>query len=489
MRGDAERRPTLAAWIDEYAAIEDEFVGAFEAQGVRFEPRDEERARARELRAALRARGARFLNGDASVSTGFLSSACAACVGDCGSRTFYLNLRCNRDCYFCFNPNQADFEEHCAHDTPWRQEVDRFARSCAHPTHIGLTGGEPLLERDEAVAFFRNARATCPDAHLRMYTSGFGLDEETCRALADAGLDEIRFSVKLEDGEAEVDEALAGIETARRFPFDVMVEMPVVPGTLPRMQRLLVQLDERGVRGINLLELCFPMRNWPEFERRGMRVKNPPFSVLYDYGYAGGLPIAGSEEDCLALVLFAMDAGLGMGVHYCSLDNKNRDQVLQQNRAVPLDARIYELGDDSFYHTARVFDGDVARARDVLTRAHAAFVEEGGAAEAHAAPCEEDDGAETNEAPLEGGDAEENAALFEEGDGAEAHAAPIEDGGAGEACLTFHPRFCDLVAHAGAVPAISFNVVEEMPDGPIVRELALKVYEPSDADGCEAIVP
>ena len=118
------------------------------------------------------------------------------------------------------------------------------------------------------------------------------------------------------------------------------VEMPVVPAELERMKLLLRQLDDLGVRGINLLELCYPHRNWGDFARRGLALKNPPFEVLYDYGYAGGMAVAGSEEACLELVLFALDEGLSLGVHCCTLDNKNRDQMLQRNRAVALDPEV-----------------------------------------------------------------------------------------------------------------------------------------------------
>ena len=71
-------RPTLAAWLEEYAAIEREFVDAVAAEGPVFAPRAAGRSRADELREALRERGARFMNGGASVSSGFLSSACAS---------------------------------------------------------------------------------------------------------------------------------------------------------------------------------------------------------------------------------------------------------------------------------------------------------------------------------------------------------------------------------------------------------------------------
>ncbi|WP_080799126.1 radical SAM protein [Arabiibacter massiliensis] len=417
-------RPTLRVWLDEYAAIEREYRDALAARGIAFAPHGRNACTAAELRGRLHEHGARFLNGSASVSTGFLSSACAACVGDCGSRTFFISLRCNRDCYFCFNPNQADFEEFCAHDTPWRDDLDAFARSCEQVTHVGLTGGEPLLCRDEALAFFECAHELAPGAHLRLYTSGAGIDEAFCAAAVARGLSEVRFSVKLEDGEASIARALADIELARRFDMDVMVEMPVVPGTLERMERLLVELDARGVRGINLLEFCFPLRNWPEFERRGFQVKDPPFEVLYNYGYAGGLPIAGSEEASLALVEFALDEGLALGVHYCSLENKNRDQVLQMNRAVTLDQSLYELGEDCFYHVAKAFDGDVPAVRRMLDE--------------RAAPCN------------------------------------VEEAGR---CVAFHPRWAEEAIALGTAVADSWNVVERHDGEPVVRELKLRVRE------------
>lgn len=417
-------RPTLRAWLEEYAAIEREFVDAVASRGPVFAPCGAGCPRADELRETLRERGARFMNGDASVSTGFLSSACAACVGGCGSRTFYINLRCNRDCYFCFNPNQADFEEHCICDTPWREELEAFGREVSEVTHVGLTGGEPLLRSDEALAFFARAHELYPTAHLRLYTSGVGLDEAFCVAAAGYGLNEIRFSVKLDEGEGAVGEAFGAIALARRFPFDVMVEMPVVPAELERMKLLLRQLDDLGVRGINLLELCYPHRNWGEFARRGLALKNPPFEVLYDYGYAGGLAVAGSEQACLDLVLFALEEGLSLGVHYCSLDNKNRDQVLQGNRTVALDPEIYELADDCFYRTAKAFDGDKEKISSYL-------------------------------------------------DGIGVRYGFEED------CVTFHPDHIAEVAELGTLPALSWNVVEGQDADAYVRELKLWVADGS----------
>ncbi len=376
-------RPTLAAWLDEYAAIEQEWMDGLRAHGIAFAPRDADADAVAALRERLRAKGARFLNGGASVSAGRISSACRACTGDRGSRTFFLSLQCNRSCYFCFNVNQEGYEENRRLKPRWHDEVDAFLAAPDAPTHAALTGGEPLLHKPQALAFFQAIHQAAPEVHLRLYTAGDFLDEATARALADAGLREMRLSVKLGDGveadAAAVRDALAVLARAREAIPDVMVEMPVIPGTEPALRDLIRGMDDLGLFGINLLEFCYPYGDWEEYARRGFQVRNPAFSVLYDYGYAGGLPIAGSERACLELLEWAMDEGLALGVHYCSLDNKNRDQILQASLAAAdaVDARLWQMdGGDYFYRALKVFDGDAPIARERLRAAGAAFAED-----------------------------------------------------------------------------------------------------------------
>lgn len=96
--------------------------------------------------------------------------------------------------------------------------------------------------------------------------------------------------------------------------------------------------------------------------------------MLYDYAYAAGLPVAGSEEACLELLRFARDEGLSLGVHYCSMENKHTGQVYRQN--APCAGR-YPLrrmsGRDHFLKSAKAFGGDRAAVREVLAREGARF--------------------------------------------------------------------------------------------------------------------
>jgi hypothetical protein len=134
------------------------------------------------------------------------------------------------------------------------------------------------------------------------------------------------------------------------------------------MKSILIRLDEAGIFGINLLELCFPMNNVEEFRQRGYRVKARPFRVLYNYWYAGGLPIAGSESVCLQLVDFALKAGLKMGVHYCSLENKHTGQVYRQNNGRSATPLLQFSEKDYFLKSAKVFGEDIDRVKNIFRK-------------------------------------------------------------------------------------------------------------------------
>ena len=271
------------------------------------------------------------------------------------------------------------------------------------------------------MAFFSYAHSIAPQAHLRLYTDGDYLSPSLLLALASSGLSELRLSVKPDEPNAYA-EGLKKLALAQEYIPAVMVEMPVLPYMVPEMRDFLKKLDEMSVFGVNLLELGYPFNAWGPFAERGLCLKNPPFAVSYDYSYAGGLPVAGSELACLYLLEFALDEGMEMGVHYCSLENKNRMQIYFQNTQVALSDDVWEFdGDDFFWKTIKLFDGDAADAVSAL--------------ENLGVPWEEED----------------------------------------EGVLRVHPRHRALLLDLGTVPALSWNVIEESSNGWLIREVALEL--------------
>lgn len=364
--------------IREYAQafdqVERDYEEAVAAFGVPFEA-GESCPRSERVRVAG-ACGACCENGGGSLRRGWISPACMACRTGERTATFFVDLRCTRKCYFCFNPNQDHYEYFLSHKRDIVAELEQAHAAGARFDCLAVTGGEPLLHKDEVVAFVARAKELFPGVHVRLYTCGDLLDDECLAALAQAGLDELRFSIKPDDVariDAPVFERMAAAVAA--VP-DVMVEMPVIPGTLPEMKAMLSRIDGIGVRGINLLEFCFPLCNADEFRKRGFELRKRPFNYLYDYWYGGGVPVAGSEAEALALLEHAEREGLRLGVHYCNSDNKNTGQVFQQNKVFTCDDAIRGAypwltadAGDRFLKCAKVFGADAVRVRDWAQRA------------------------------------------------------------------------------------------------------------------------
>ncbi|HEY3365473.1 MAG TPA: radical SAM protein [Symbiobacteriaceae bacterium] len=368
----AIRNRDLRAYAEVYAEIYDQFADTVRQTGIEFDPDDEAaKATARRdgLRDVLRAKGAGFRNNGHSIHTGPISPACEACAQGMGSATFYTSLRCHRSCFYCFNPNQEDYDQYNRVKRDVAAELVEMAAGGYQVGHLALTGGEPLLFPEEAVAFFRTAREQFPAVHTRLYTSGDHVDRELLARFQAAGLDEIRFSVRAHDSAAARRHTYERIALAREFVPAVMVETPVLPGTLDIMKEMLRELERLQVFGVNLLEFGFPFHNAEEFRRRGYKVKNRPYETLYDYWYAGGLPVAGSELDCLALLAYMLDEGMGISGHYCSLENKHTGQVFQQSWGAELPEVAYASERDYFWKSAKVFGADVTKVQKVFGRA------------------------------------------------------------------------------------------------------------------------
>lgn len=361
------KNPALRAYAGQYVQIYQNFMDQIRQMGVDIEEQDNSE-QIRERLIELKKRGADLRNDGKSLVNGRISPGCQACQTSVGSHTFFVSLKCHRDCFFCFNPNQEDYEYHLSHTRDLCGELDRLRASNKRVLHLALTGGEPLLHKEETKKFFEQARHHFPNAYTRLYTCGDHLEREILQSFKDAGLNEIRFSIRLHDTSNAMQHTYNQIALAQEYIPNVMVEMPVLPGALEQMKDILRKLDELGVFGINLLELCFPFNNAGIFRERGYRIKARPFRVLYDYWYAGGLPVAGSEQTCLDLIEFALDDGLKLGVHYCSLENKHTGQVYQQNLKRVQSSVLSFSQKDYFLKSAKLFGENVEDARRIFDK-------------------------------------------------------------------------------------------------------------------------
>ena len=361
------KNPSLREYADIYVKIHQDFLRQIAEMGIDIDTQDNS-TRSAERIAQLRKKGAFIRNGDKSIYTHHISPSCEACQVGTTSSTFFVSLKCHRDCFYCFNPNQEEYEYYREHTRDVVSELDALKKSNPSIKHLALTGGEPLLFKEETYRFFEHARKKFPAAHTRLYTCGDHIDVETLERLQAADLNEIRFSIRMHDLARGQTHTYDNIAQAKKYIPNVMVEMPVLPNTLEEMKEVLLRLEVLGIFGINLLEFCFPLTNADVYREKGYKIKPRPFRVLYNYWYAGGLPVAGSEEVCLDLIEFALDSNLKIGVHYCSLENKHTGQIYQQNVTRPDTPYLYFSQKDYFLKSAKVFGAEIAAVKEVFDK-------------------------------------------------------------------------------------------------------------------------
>lgn len=362
------KNSSLLRYAQIYRDIYKRFLTQITASGVKLGSNQEKEISHKIER--LRDLGVVFRNDDKSLFLNWLSPACENCKTGVGSTTLFFSLQCPRQCYFCFNPNQEGYEYYRQNLRNCVQELQEIHQQEIKISHLALSGGEPLLYPVEVVNFFQTALELFPKVYTRLYTAGDLLNPDLLGVLRENGLNEIRFSLKLEDPEEVRSRVLDYIALAKSYIPVVMVEMPIIPGTLEEMKKLLSRLNDLDINGINLLEFCYPFYNAGEFRSRGFEIKNPPFNVLYDYWYAGGLPIDRSELECLDLLEYAVEQHLKLGVHYCSLENKLTGQIYQQNLGQRVESYYYLSRKDHYYKSAKVFGKDILTVKQVLDRNH-----------------------------------------------------------------------------------------------------------------------
>ena len=304
---------------------------------------------------------ANYENNHKSIFINQISPACIACRKGENSFTSFVSLKCHRNCYFCFNENQDNYSIYANKEKDLIAEINQVLKEQPNLQYCAVTGGEPLLFEDQVIEFLEYLHSIKPMIHTRLYTTGDLLTDDNLQRLKNAHLNEIRISIKMDDSKQKINHILKQLKKCKDYIPQVMVEMPIIPGTLEEMKELLVRLEELEIFGINLLEFCYPLKDPKEFNDRGFKLKNPPYDTFYNYWYAGGLAIADSEEICMELVQFAIDNKFKMGVHYCSLENKFTGQIYQQNKGAILSS-VYEFDPvDYYFKTAKVFGKDIKK--------------------------------------------------------------------------------------------------------------------------------
>ena len=357
--------------IELYAGIYDNFMLELVQVGMSIANDEEDGVEeTAKIKEELRTLGVQERNNGKSWLWGEnISPSCVECRTGDGSATYIISLKCNRDCFFCTNKNQYDYTYHNDRVNDVKGQFNNTSKHYAEMKSAALTGGEPLLFMDECISFIKHVKKRNKKTQTRIYTNGDLASEENLKRLADAGLDEIRFGLK-PDEDGTVPEALyKNLENAVKYIPRAMVEMPAEKGKLEEMKAIFDRLESIGIFGINILEFLFPWVHVKEYVAKGHKVKKYPYTILYDYDYAGGVSVAGSELECLQLVKYAAEKKFKMGVHYCSLENKLTAQVWHHNKRVDLSDYEYLSPNDFYIKTAKAYGDDAHKVKETLDEA------------------------------------------------------------------------------------------------------------------------
>ncbi|MDX9881936.1 MAG: radical SAM protein [Prolixibacteraceae bacterium] len=238
-----------------------------------------------------------------------ISEGCRLC-GEGEWSCLFITGKCNANCFYCPAPQDSD-------DLPTAQKME-FEDPLLYAGFINyfgfkgcsFSGGEPLLVFDRTLHFLRTIRKNCSsELYIWMYTNGILASEDKFKALADAGINEVRFDI------GATNYNLKGLKKAGGIIPNITVEIPAVPEETTLLKELIPQLCELGVTNLNLHQLRLTPHNVHKLSGRG-----------YTYLHGEQPTVLESELAALDIIRFVDENELEIGVNYCNFQYKNRFQ-------------------------------------------------------------------------------------------------------------------------------------------------------------------
>lgn len=227
----------------------------------------------------------------------------------------FVTGRCTTGCFYCpvsFEKKGMDVIYANERRVTTMEEIFEEAESM-DAKGTGITGGDPLINMDRTVRVIKALKERFgPDHHIHLYTST--VDPEKAAALAEAGLDEIRFHPPTNHWASMEDQHLDEIV---RMDLDVGLEVPALPDYEKQLSQLIDYAQSIGVGFVNLNELEFSESNWDMMEPHNYELMDEISSA-----------IKGSRDVAVRL----MKSHPKMRIHFCSSSFK--DGVQLRNRLI-----------------------------------------------------------------------------------------------------------------------------------------------------------
>ncbi|MEM4245047.1 MAG: radical SAM protein [Candidatus Nanoarchaeia archaeon] len=288
-----------------------------------------------------------------SYKIGELPEGCKLCVQGRKLVLFVTGL-CSRNCFYCpISDKKKNKDVTYANEWPIKNTNDLIKEAeLTGARGAGFTGGDPLIKLDRTLSYIKLLKKRFGKKfHIHLYTSLDLADEKALKKLYDASLDEIRFHPDIYNNKSWY-----RIMLARKFDWDVGVEIPAIPGTEKETKQL-IDFIKGKVDFFNINELEFSDASANQLARFGFVCKDN-----LSYGIKG--------SDKLAKKLLKYCKGKIKNVHYCTAKLKdkvqlsNRIKIRAKNVKKPYDIVTSE---GTIYHGV-VFTRDFNKVSKFLTK-------------------------------------------------------------------------------------------------------------------------
>ena len=270
-------------------------------------------ARHRDLMAAIPGlktlAGRTYYVGDDSL----FPRGCKSCLLGTGLSAVRKTNTCNAACRFCYDYGCLNAQppvgeglweiggtKFCEEDLPLLLSIQK------KPTGISYVYLEPFMEIEKYYGVIRIFHEA--GIHQHMYTNGINATEENLRALADAGLDELRFNLGATNCAEPVIEHMR--IAAGLFPA-VGIETPMTPEFFAAFAQKKKAILSSGIRFINCAELHLNENNLGNYAGENL--------YMCRQGYIS--PVF-SRDLTLALMRQAAEEAWPILVHDCSNHTK-----------------------------------------------------------------------------------------------------------------------------------------------------------------------
>ena len=185
------------------------------------------------------------------------SSGCKSCLLGTGLSAIRKTNKCNIQCKFCYNYGELDCQPPVG-EGMWEiggtkfyeKDIDLLLNIYNKPTGISYVYLEPFMEIEKYYSIIR--KFADAGIHQHMYTNGLLCTEENLQALAQAGLNELRFNLGATNCH---DSVIENIRLAKKYIPWVGIETPMTPEFFETFMAKKEKILATGVDFINCAEL------------------------------------------------------------------------------------------------------------------------------------------------------------------------------------------------------------------------------------------